>query len=181
MHGYSLAGFTVLLYPSCESRPFAVFSKLWREKNEKENAFGCFPDMLPTEAEWEYACRAGTTTPFSTGDNITTSQANYDGNYPYNNFSKGTNRKSTTDVGSFPPNSWGLYDMHGNVYEWCWDWYGDYSTSAQADPRGPASGSERVIRGGSWEHYGWYVRSAYRSNGDLSSGWSSVGFRVVRN
>ena len=77
---------------------------------------------LPTEAEWEYACRAGTTTPFNTGDTISTDQANYDGNHTYGNGSKGVFREKTTPVGSFPPNAWGLYDMHGNVWEWCSDW-----------------------------------------------------------
>jgi formylglycine-generating enzyme required for sulfatase activity len=76
---------------------------------------------LPTEAEWEYACRAGTTTPFNTGDNITTDQANYEGNNPYNNNAKGVYRERPVNVGSFAANPWGLYDMHGNVWEWCWD------------------------------------------------------------
>ncbi|TAG04865.1 MAG: TIR domain-containing protein, partial [Cytophagia bacterium] len=83
---------------------------------------------LPTEAEWEYACRAGTTTPFFTGANLTTSQANYHGDYPYNGNAKGIFRGGTTEVGSFPPNAWGLYDMHGNVWEWCQDYYtADYN------------------------------------------------------
>jgi formylglycine-generating enzyme required for sulfatase activity len=98
---------------------------------------------LPTEAEWEYACRAGTTSPFSTGNNITTSQANYDGNYPYNNNAKGTYRSQTTAVGSFAANSWGLHDMHGNVWEWCWDRFGDYASGFQTDPSGAASGADR--------------------------------------
>jgi formylglycine-generating enzyme required for sulfatase activity len=117
---------------------------------------------LPTEAEWEYACRAGTTTPFSTGNNITTSQANYYGDYPYNNNATGIYRKKTTAVGSFAPNPWGLYDMHGNVWEWCWDWAGNYSSEAQDDPRGPVSGGDRVVRGGSWSHAGQALRSAAR-------------------
>lgn len=77
---------------------------------------------LPTEAEWEYAGRAGTTGPFNTGDNITTDQANYYGNYPYNNHPRGQYRNRTVSVGSLAPNSWGLHEMHGNVWEWCWDW-----------------------------------------------------------
>ncbi|MDR2484547.1 MAG: formylglycine-generating enzyme family protein, partial [Treponema sp.] len=103
---------------------------------------------LPTEAEWEYACRAGTSGPFSTGNNITTSQANYNGNYPYNNNAKGANRRKTVEVGSFGSNGWGLYDMHGNVWEWCWDWYEDYTGAAQTDPAGPSAGGDRVLRGG---------------------------------
>ena len=91
---------------------------------------------LPTEAEWEYACRAGTTTPFNTGDNLTTSQANYDGEYPYNDNPKGENRKKTLTVGSFEPNAWGLHDMHGNVWEWCSDWYDIYPTDAVRNPKG---------------------------------------------
>jgi len=135
---------------------------------------------LPTEAEWEYACRAGTTTPFSTGNNITTSQANYNGNYPYNNNAKGTYRATTTAVGSFSPNSWGLYDMHGNVFEWCWDWLGDYSSNAQTDPRGASSGSGRVIRGGSWDNSALYLRSAYRNSYAPSNRLYNIGFRLVR-
>ncbi|MCL2765935.1 MAG: formylglycine-generating enzyme family protein [Treponema sp.] len=135
---------------------------------------------FPTEAEWEYACRAGTTTPFNTGNNITTNQANYDGNYPYNNNAKGENRERTTPVGSFPANAWGLHDMHGNVWEWCWDWYGDYITGAQNNPTGAVSGSDRVIRGGSWSFYGRYLRSAQRYGYDPWYWYYDVGFRLVR-
>jgi formylglycine-generating enzyme required for sulfatase activity len=117
---------------------------------------------LPTEAEWEYACRAGSTTPFNTGNNLTTSQANYDGNYPYNGNAKGTYLQRTQPVGSYSPNAWGIYDMHGNVWEWCSDWYGDYSTSAQTNPPGPSSGSLRVLRGGSWNYDAESCRSALR-------------------
>ncbi|MHC6202075.1 formylglycine-generating enzyme family protein [Breznakiellaceae bacterium SP9] len=135
---------------------------------------------LPTEAEWEYACRAGTATPFSTGSNISTSQANYDGNYPYNGNSKGTYREKTTAVGSFAPNSWGLYDMHGNVYEWCWDWYSAYSSSSQTDPMGAASGSYRVWRGGGCRDYAAFLRSAARVYFKPTFRVSYLGFRVVR-
>jgi formylglycine-generating enzyme required for sulfatase activity len=136
---------------------------------------------LPTEAEWEYACRAGTTTPFSTGNNITTSQANYNGNYPYNNNAAGIYRETTTPVGSFASNPCGLYDMHGNVWEWCWDWYGIYSTGTQTNPRGPVSGVIRVIRGGSWLNVGQILRSAFRSDNYPSYGRDLIGFRLVRN
>jgi len=135
---------------------------------------------LPTEAEWEYACRAGTTTPFSTGNNITTSQANYDGDYPYNNNAKGTYREKTTPVGSFASNAWGLYDMHGNVWEWCWDWFGSYSSGTQTDPQGASSGADRVMRGGGWYNDSQYVRSAYRSYDSPSLRDSALGFRLVR-
>jgi formylglycine-generating enzyme required for sulfatase activity len=117
---------------------------------------------LPTEAQWEYACRAGTTTPFSTGNNITTDQANYDGTRPYNDNPAGVYRARTMQVGSFAPNAWGLHDMHGNVWEWCWDWYDDYPSAAQADPSGAVFGGHRVRRGGSWGYGGRYLRSAAR-------------------
>jgi formylglycine-generating enzyme required for sulfatase activity len=135
---------------------------------------------LPTEAEWEYACRAGTTTPFSTGNNITTDQANYDGRYPYNNNATGTYRGITTSVGSFAPNPWGLYDMQGNVREWCWDWYGGYSSGAQTNPRGPVSGTDRVMRGGSCVDYGRDLRSADRDIHYLSDWYYFFGIRLVR-
>jgi len=134
---------------------------------------------LPTEAEWEYACRAGTTTPFSTGNNITTSQANYDGN-PYNNKAKGEDRQRTTPVGSFAPNAWGLYDMHGNVGEWCWDWYGFYTSGAQTNPLGASSGAYRVDRGGCWFFSAEDLRSAYRGGNGPSFRSYYVGFRLVR-
>ena len=137
---------------------------------------------LPTEVEWEYACRAGTTTPFSTGNEITSAQANFDGTNPYNSNMKGENRQRTTTVGSFQPNPWGLYDMHGNVFEWCWDWYGRYASGGmQYDPAGPARGTSRVYRGGSWKSNMLQLRSAYRYNAPPSgSGDSTIGFRVAR-
>ena len=135
---------------------------------------------LPTEAEWEYACRAGTTTPFSTGSNITTEQANYNGNYPYNNDIKGKYRKKTTPVGSFAQNSWGLCDMHGNVWEWCWDWYGDYNTFDLISPAGTSTGTDRVIRGGSWNNSAAHTRSAYRGSGTPAVRGSLIGFQLVR-
>jgi len=122
---------------------------------------------LPTEAEWEYACRAGTTTPFNTGNDITTGQANYNG-------------KETMAVGSFLPNAWGLYDMHGNVWEWCWDWYGNYKSGSQTDPMGASSGSYRVGRGGGWGNSAEDLRSAYRLSLSPNYRNSSVGFRLVR-
>lgn len=136
---------------------------------------------LPSEAEWEYACRAGTTTPFSFGDNITPDQVNYDGNFPYAGGKKGRYRESTVPVGSLPSNAWGLHEMHGNVLEWCADWYGEYPTSGGLDPQGPQKGDYRVLRGGSWFYNGGHVRSAYRPGHGPGSriGGGHVGFRLA--
>ncbi|MGR9108909.1 MAG: formylglycine-generating enzyme family protein [Gammaproteobacteria bacterium] len=135
---------------------------------------------LPGEAEWEYACRAGTTTPFSFGDNITPEQVNYDGNYPYASGSKGLYREETVAVKAMPCNRWGLYEMHGNVWEWCQDWYGEYPAGLVTDPTGPAEGGARVLRGGGWLYRAGWTRSAYRS-GDLPGNrGSSGGFRLAR-
>ena len=133
---------------------------------------------LPTEAQWEYACRAGTTTPFSFGSTLNGDKANCDGNYPYG-MGKGEYLNNTTVVGSYMPNAWGLYDMHGNVWEWCRDWYGDYPTSDVSDPVGPLSGSRRVLRGGSWYDGAGGCRSANRNFSDPAYRFNFVGFRVA--
>jgi formylglycine-generating enzyme len=136
---------------------------------------------LPTEAQWEYACRAGTTTPFSFGKNITPEQVNYDGEYSYSyaGGKKGLNRGKTIPVKSLPPNPWGLFEMHGNVWEWCNDWFvGDYPTESVVDSNGPPSGAHRVLRGGSWVDFGGGVRSAARSGGGLGIRGRGVGFRL---
>jgi formylglycine-generating enzyme required for sulfatase activity len=134
---------------------------------------------LPTEAEWEYACRAGTTTPFNTGETISTDQANHNGNFTYGSGSKGEYRQKTVAVGSFAPNAWGLYDMHGNVWEWCQDWSGSYPSSEMVDPAGPENGQLRMLRGGSWQSEPWRCLSAWRSRALPGSRFHSVGFRVV--
>ena len=135
---------------------------------------------LPTEAEWEYACRAGTTTPFSFGETITVEQANFDGNYPYRSGdAKGEYRAETVEVKALDCNAWGLYQMHGNVWEWCQDWQGDYPKEDVVDPVGPDTGSCRVLRGGSWFYDARYVRSAFRywhAPGDRNS---YLGFRLL--
>jgi len=136
---------------------------------------------LPTEAEWEYACRAGTATPFNTGNNITTNQANYHGDYPYNNNAYGEYRGKTTPVGTFPANAWGLHDMHGNVWEWCWNWYGAYRSGARTNPKGPVVGCLRVRRGGSWYAYGGNLRSSVRDYDSPVDRSSKLGFRLVRS
>jgi formylglycine-generating enzyme required for sulfatase activity len=139
---------------------------------------------LPTEAEWEYACRAGTTGPFNVGNNITDAQANCYNHYGYNNTSDritGGYRGRTTPVRSFRANDWGLFDMHGNVSEWCWDWYGDYGTGAQTDPAGATTGTFRVNRGGGWNDFPKHIRSAYRALTSPNEGMYSIGFRLARN
>jgi formylglycine-generating enzyme required for sulfatase activity len=135
---------------------------------------------LPTEAEWEYACRAGTRTPFNTGENLTTSQANYDGNRTYNNNPKGEFRKRTMPVDSFSPNAWGLYDMHGNVTEWCSDWFDDdYPIDSQINPKGPSTGTTRVLRGGGWHFDAQNCRSGSRNDRPPSYKGHFTGFRLV--
>jgi formylglycine-generating enzyme required for sulfatase activity/serine/threonine protein kinase len=134
---------------------------------------------LPTEAEWEYACRAGTTTPFNRGETIWTDQANYDGNFTYASGVKGVNRGRTMVVGSFRPNSFGLCDMHGNVLEWCSDWYTTNPADSQQDGQGPAIEKWRVIRGGSWNYGPRFCRSAYRNFSASDFRVSILGLRVV--
>ncbi|MBE2295280.1 MAG: formylglycine-generating enzyme family protein [Phycisphaerales bacterium] len=134
---------------------------------------------LPTEAEWEYACRAGTTTPFSFGEDITPEQVNYDGQYPYRGSKKGLSRGETVEVASLPANPWGLYEMHGNVWEWCQDQYGDYSQGPVIDPTGTETGGRRVLRGGSWLDDGRLVRSAYRPRHDPGFRLDFIGFRLA--
>jgi len=125
---------------------------------------------LPTEAQWEYACRAGTTTAYNTGDTISDNT----GWYTSNSDSK------THEVGLKTANAWGLYDMHGNVWEWCWDWYGSYSSEAQTNPMGASSGSSRVERGGNAGVSVGYLRSAYRGYSNPYSMGNGLGFRIVR-
>ncbi len=141
---------------------------------------------LPSEAEWEYACRAGTTTLFHFGETITTDLANYNGNDTYSTGSKGVYRQETTPVGSFSvANAFGLYDMHGNVWEWCADyWHDNYEGapkdgSAWLDDNDNYSQKNRVLRGGSWNNNPDYCRSAYRNRSDAGYSFSLLGVRVV--
>ncbi|MFO0874374.1 MAG: formylglycine-generating enzyme family protein [Phycisphaerales bacterium] len=135
---------------------------------------------LPTEAEWEYACRAGTETPFSFGETITPEQVNYDGNFPYAGGAKGLYRKETVPVKSFPANRWGLYEMHGNVWEWCADGKRRYAADPVEDRRGPEGGDtdvSRVVRGGSWIDNARGARSAIRHADDPGHAFDLLGFR----
>jgi formylglycine-generating enzyme len=133
---------------------------------------------LPTEAQWEYACRANTSTTYNTGDTISDNTGWYGDN----------SGNKTHEVGKKSANAWGLYDMHGNVYEWCWDWYGDYPSEAQTNPMGASSGTSRVGRGGSWVSVAKYLRSArrisfnpyQRGSGIPNSENINLGFRLVR-
>ena len=125
---------------------------------------------LPTEKEWEYACRAGTTTVFHYGDRLDATMANFNGERPYGCEEKGAYRRKTVPVGAFTPNAWGLYDMHGNVWEWCVDRYGDDS---------PDPDLRRVLRGGSLYSGGQNCRSAYRSWDETSDRYGNNGLRVV--
>ena len=131
---------------------------------------------LPTEAEWEYACRAGTTTRWSFGDDE--GQLGEYAWYYDNAWEVGL--EYAQPVGTKLPNPWGLHDMHGNVYEWCQDWYGSYSSSSQIDPTGPVTGSARVIRGGRFGSVAQYVRSASRSNYSPSNRSNNIGARLLR-
>ena len=138
------------------------------------------PVQLPTEAQWEYACRAGSTTAFFWGNVLNGDKANCDGNYPYGTKTEGEYVEMTTPVGYYEANAWGLYDMHGNVAEWCQDWYGDYPSGSVTDPTGPLSGSFRVYRGGSWCHTAAHCRSAYRLRDEPSFRRNVLGFRCVK-
>ena len=140
---------------------------------------------LPSEAQWEYACRAGTTTPFHFGDMITTEVANFHGDYTYNNNLKDEYREKTTKVGLFPANRWGLHDMHGNVLEWCGDdWHSNYqnapkNVSAWTDQtQKEASKNFKILRGGSWLNHPRYCRSAYRNYYSHVNRNYYIGFRV---
>jgi formylglycine-generating enzyme required for sulfatase activity len=138
---------------------------------------------LPTEAEWEYACReAGASrTPFCFGRALSSAQANFDGNFPYGGAGRGPYLSRPCPVGSYPPNRLGLYDVHGNIWEWCQDWYDKdyYIKSPEKDPQGPVRGTTRVLRGGCWCYNGRECRAAYRGNEAPGFQDGTIGFRVV--
>ena len=134
---------------------------------------------LPTEAQWEYACRAGTTTPFSFGSDLNGDKANCDGNFPYGTSTQGKSLGKTRSVKSYEPNAWGLYDMHGNVWEWTSDFYGAYPSGTVVDPTGPDTASDRVIRGACWGDDAWNCRSAYRLGISAVARIGNLGFRCL--
>jgi formylglycine-generating enzyme required for sulfatase activity len=177
-----------------DTRQFPVENVSWENAVEFCRRLSELPEeranervyRLPTEAEWEYVYRGGPffkapATAFYFGNSLSPTQANFDGNYPYGGAAKGRYLERPTPVGSYPPNPLGVYDLHGNVWEWCADWYDEdyYKQSSRQDPQGPERGERRVLRGGSWLDYGWYCRSACR--GSLVPGGRGVnlGFRVV--
>ena len=157
-----------------------VMNVSWNDAKAFADWKGC---RLPTEAEWEYACRAGTSTTFNTGDNITTEQANFNGiKEPYNGAAAGKYLAKTQPVGSYAPNAFGLYDMHGNVSEWVNDWYTDsYQNGNQTNPTGPDRGSEKIRKGGSWYDPGWRCRSAYRLRVAPDKIDRIIGIRLVKD
>ena len=157
--------------PSREKgRMFPVTDVSWEDCQEfikKLNAKTGGGYRLPTEAEWEYACRAGTTTEYSYGDSVTKSDANIDGN-------------SIKTAGNYKPNAFGLYDMHGNVSEWCNDWKANYPASTVINPRGPITGESRVLRGGTYNHHAPNARSSHRFFATPTARGSDLGFRLAR-
>ena len=161
-----------------------------KKLTELERKAGRVPEVwayqLPTEAQWEYACRAGTRTRFSFGDEAAKlhqygNYADKNTDFAWSDEDHDDGHEDTAPVGSYKPNAWGFHDMHGNVWEWCRDWYdSDYyeQASAKRDPLGPASGSARVLRGGSWSHTGASLRSAERYGHTPGSRYNTLGFRV---
>ena len=135
---------------------------------------------LPTEAEWEYACRAGKESPFHFGDRITTAEVNYDGRSPYKGGRSGQFREQTVAVGSLPVNTWGLHEMHGNVWEWCWDRFGDYAEDSLINPTGAPQGAWRVFRGGGWQDPAQFCRSAVRYFNGPGYRFNYLGLRPAR-
>ena len=179
--GWSLSGGTSRVEQG-DNYPMVFVS--WNEAQEFTEKLNAMNDgylyRLPTEAEWEYACRAGTTTEFAFGDSLSSDQANFDGSHPYGGAGKGVYRHGATPVGSFQPNAWGLYDMHGNVYEWVQDWYHDSYTGAPNDGSAWLSGGDkRVIRSGAYGSNAGNLRSAVRHMFTPDTRTGSLGFRVV--
>jgi formylglycine-generating enzyme required for sulfatase activity/tRNA A-37 threonylcarbamoyl transferase component Bud32 len=158
----------------------SAFADTWTKKRGDGLVY-----HLPTEAAWEYSCRGGrpSSHPFGIGDgtSLSSDQANFDGNYPYGGAAKGKDLGKTCRVGSYPPNAFGIHDMHGNVWEWCADWYGPYPAGNVSNPTGPGEGSSRVIRGGSCTSAGGHCRAANRHRYEPGSRNFHLGFRLARS
>ena len=145
-----------------------IFLQRLNEK-EADNLPGGWKYVLPTEAQWEYACRAATTTVYSWGNTLLAENANWN---------HGSDPNQTVDVGQYLPNAWGLYDMHGNVYEWTADWHAPYTSNAKIDPEGPASAAGRSNRGGSWTFDGTHLPVARRFSNLPTDRFNYIGFRL---
>ncbi len=173
-----IMGYNPSRFKGCPSCPIDNVS--WFEAQEycqKVNK------RLPTEAEWEYVCRAGTEGVFHYGNTLSSKRANFNGQQPYGGVPKGQFRRKPLPVGSFKPNAWNLYDMHGNVWEWCSDWYdvAYYGNSAEKNPRGPKQGNYKVVRGGAWDSGGAGLRAANRISYSPSMRLNTIGFRCVKD
>jgi uncharacterized protein (TIGR02996 family) len=168
-----------------------VDSVSWEEARVFCRALSSLPEeglagrryRLPSEAEWEYACRGGASSsaPFCFGESLSSRQANFNGAWPYGGAEEGPSLGRTCPAGSYRPNAWGLFDLHGNVWEWCSDWFAEdyYGKSPAQDPLGPSNGSYRLFRGGGWSHGGGSCRAAYRRGGTPSLRYVALGFRVA--
>lgn len=154
-----------------------------RKLTASERDAGRLPDgweyRLPTEAQWEYACRAGTTTATAFGNTLSSSQANFDGNRPYNGAVKGPRLEKTCEVGSYKANAWGLHDMHGNLTEWCRDWHDEKVLPGGRDPEVTEATSFRMARGGNFHYDGWICRSANRDRYAPDIRGASIGCRLA--
>jgi formylglycine-generating enzyme required for sulfatase activity len=174
---------------SADTSDFPVENVSWEEANEFCRRLTDRPSergrkyRLPTEAEWEYACKGGARSyqPFHFGNSLSSRQANFNGTLPYGGAGKGKFLKSPCDVGRYPANGYRLHDMHGNVWEWCSDWYGKdyYEKSPVKDPQGPAQGTERVFRGGAFDCDSRVCRTTVRNKARESYRYYYLGFRVA--
>ena len=170
--------------PFCKDNPrYPVVSKSFYDVNKFIKRLETLSPgnrfRLPSEAEWEYACRAGTLTSFNTGIKISDTLANFNAKIPSAFSDIGRNIGHPTEVGSYPPNQWGLFDMHGNVWEWVSDWYSQYSLKEEICPQGPPTGTLKVMRGGSWYFGADNARSSTRGTHDPHLWGFSIGFRIV--